>query len=617
MIRVVLTACGLGMVGVAARALVRSRSWLDLLFVVSIAVGGVTWLVWSVPNSLILDHLTHIPGLGALVKYSAATGGLVLLAIWVRTLSTVWRWWHRAAVLVYAALFIALVAAWVALRHAAGSAFAHLLYDGYYGAPLPALVWNLTIGTAYVYACILTGLMIARVPAGVQDRPATLMTRVLVAILLGVGVTCGLLILGQTVASRLGFGAGTVLPIMDLLNACALLIGLAMNSIHLDLWPRWRTAQRHVALARDVRRFRRVREDTTRLLILLSDRLVALLDHTDPVVVAAVDGHGRRCRLSPHERRVALEAARWIVLRRAIISRQPWSAVDETERTEVDRMIVMDAARRAQRDTYFLADVFQVVILVLGPAYVPTWLALPSGPHAWHRVVARSVARGIGGDTRAHDCGDQSSADATAPPRPRAGTRTGDGRCLCLTRPIIAAWRAARWRCSAARAARDLFRIHTDLIALDMLRIDLLVYLRDQADPRLVAAVDTLCRERGIPAARRRAALEAARWVTFFWPSARRAPWEEISAYLAPQDEEQAAAGAMPSPLGEILLYASVCRIVLLVLRPTRLLPDLGARRERRGWHREVAALIGLALQGGTATTQTLSPLDPAPSARH
>ena len=260
-------------------------------------------------------------------------------------------------------------------------------------------------------------------------------------------------------------------------------------------------AQRRRTLGRELNDLRRARHDLAQLHVLLSDRLVHLYAHTDPVVVATVASRCRAYRLPPNQQLVALEAARWITVRRAILARRPWPEVNAETAEAIDQTIVMDAAARLQQDAFVYADVYRVVILALGVEHVPVWL---------RPLRDLSPRQYFLGDLLGYACTSAAhSSRRTAQTRSIAQQESTGGQ-------RFTARRGAAHNLTLAHVAQNIVEARRHLIGLSVACSDRLVYVRDHIDPDVVLAV-TSCRDlHHLPPYHRRVALEAARWLGLF-----------------------------------------------------------------------------------------------------
>ncbi len=584
----VFTICGVTHLWFGRRALARARSRIELLYAICILSIGLMGLLWPARNALFFDHLAHITALSLLLRYISLTLGLVCGFASLSALIEGWSWWHRAALVVYAVLLLVLGVVWGVARGAAASDPTRLLYGGYYGRPLPLLAWNILVGVTIVYSCTLLLLEMARAPQAAHDREARIAIGVVSGVLFAFGVGGALMIAGQALASRLGFGATHVVLVLNATTAVALTAVPILNTWSFYLLPLWRV----LALRREVRTLRRTRQDLVRLLMLLSDRLVHLVEHADPAIVQAVAVRSHSHRLQPYHLTIVLEAARWVAFRRAVIGRQPWGTIDTATRKTVDEAIVKDAARRSRVNPYLYADVYLVVILALGVQYVPGWLPLERDPQNWHHALAALIADALEG------------RHSTAGGIFRVQSSHGERH----RRAVGTAWRSMRQWFSLLVAQQERTRIVDDLTTLRALYDDLLIYLRDQSVPTVIRAVGELCHNRHVAADQDRVAREAARWVGFFLPRMARGPWEETIVVMGHQ--AGLIADSTQQAMQRIRLLANTSRIVLLVLRPEQIPTGIRPAHESARWHRCIARLIRTAVVA-SAPTEGQAPTRP------
>jgi len=598
-----LTIAGAAHLWFGCRALRRARARVEVVYGLCIALIGVFGVLWPARNGIFFDRLIHVAGAALLLRFACLTLGLMCGFASLSTLIEPLSRWHRAALVAYGAVLVALLATWRGARAVAAPDSARLLYGGYYGIPPSLLAWNIAASLASAFACAALMVEMTRVPHAAQDRQARVAMWIVFWSLFGAGVGGALSIAGQALASRLGFGATAIVAPLSVMVAIGVAASPILNAWSFYLMPTWRHARRFAALWREARSLRRVRRDMAMLLMLLSDRLAHLLDYTDPTIVEIVAAHCRNRPMRPYRRGVALEAARWIVCRRAVVNRRPWPSTAEATRRAVDERIVIDAARRARSSPYLYADVYLVVILALGPQHVPAWLELEHDPRDWHRALAALVANAL--DHRA-------SAGATAP-----DARTDyqmDG--ILIRRwvgTMIAVRRPALRRFSPAALQLEVTRLSDDLTGLRALCDDLLVYLRDRADPAIIHAVADLCRTDDMPSDQSRVACEVARWVGFFQPDAGRGSWEETIAAMGRAAE--APADTARQGMGRMHLLANTGRVIMLVLSPEQIPVGVVSVREWAGWRRRVARLIRTALSSDAlAQRQAPARLSPLPS---
>jgi len=604
-LRAVATVCGVANLWFGRRALVRARSRIEILYAACILSVGVMGLLWPVDNGILFDHLVRVTGLSLLLRYVGLTLGLVCGFASLSALIEGWSRWHRAALIVYATLVLVLSVVWNIARDAAASDPTRLLYTGYYGRPLPLLAWNMLVGLTIVYSCGLLILEMGRIPQGAQDREARVAMRVVSAVLFAFGAGGGLLIAGQALASRLGFRATGAASVLDVTTTVALTAVPILNTWSFYVLPLWRV----FTLRWEVQALHETRQDLVRLLALLSDRLAHLIDHADPAIVQAVALRSRHHHLQPYHLDVLLEATRWIAFRRALIGRRSWDSIDAATRKTVDETIVKDAARRSRSLPYLYADVYLVVILVLGVHYVPGWLTLERAPREWHHALAALIGAALEEHNSAGREAVQvrSSAGREAVQvRSSAGQRhTAAWSTVGRTRlghrgDMMGIWRSTRRWFSLPVAQQERIVAHDDLTALRMLCDDLLIYLRDQAAPDVIRAVIELCHELHVEPDHDRVAREAARWVGFFLPGVARGLWEETIAIMG--REIGATADGGQQGMQRIRFLADASRIVLLVLRPEQIPAGIRPARASARWHRRAAGLIRAAVALGAPT---------------
>jgi hypothetical protein len=148
--------------------------------------------------------------------------------------------------------------------------------------------------------------------------------------------------------------------------------------------PLWRWLQRMFSLHRQLDELRQVHRDLLSATVLLSDRLVLVHGHADRAIVNAVRMRCTERSISGYQRRVGVEAARWITIERRNAGTVPWS---DQESQDWDGAIVTDVLRRAESDAYFYADVFRVVALTLDREALPELEPLRARQD-WHWALA-------------------------------------------------------------------------------------------------------------------------------------------------------------------------------------------------------------------------------------
>jgi len=564
--RYLLPALGCALLLSGSYTLYRVRSWVALLAACSDIAGSIAFALWARENSLFLDQLTGRHGLGMLIFVVAVDLCIGLQFAFRVTLCDGWHRWYKVAAGVAVVLVALAVPLWARACAAVGGDVMRLLYSGYHGKPPAILVWNVFVGVTFIYLCALMEHVFwsTHLPPGIHTTIKRSMAAVYAA-----GLIYGLLIVVQAVLDDLGYGATSVLPLMSALWVLATVVagGATVCMVGVPY------AQRRHTLGRELNDLRRARHNLTQLHVLLSDRLVHLYAHTDPVVVATVDKHCRAYRLPPDQQLVALEAARWITVRRAILARRPWPEVNTEAAGAIDQTIVMDAAARLQQDAYMYADVYRVVILALGVEHVPIWLRplrdLSPRQYLLGDLLGDTCASAAYGRRRTIQA--RSIVEQERTGGRRFTTRRGTAQSLAL-----------------AHVARNIVEARRHLIGLSVACSDRLVYVRDHIDLDVVQAVTSCHDLHNLPPYHRRVALEATRWLGLFPRHTLR--WSLISG--GTPISWTPALDSAPSRVQELHFYADVYQVILPALEWHELPVGIKKPRGRTEWHRDLAALI-------------------------
>jgi len=594
-------AVGLMTVLVGVWVLYRVRTRAGLLFGLSAQAACPAFTFWSRPNCVLFDSLTRMPGLGLLCGYIGGNLVIVLQVAWALTVlkrrSQQYQGRYQAGMTLCGVLLVLAVITWSVAQREVGHDAARLFYHGYRGWPTGVLLWNMITGLSTVYASVFSLHLVRRLWRYTHEiKWAVIACANCVTIIYGCSIAL------QAVLDRAGVGV-SVRPVeWSMVAATFSAIVVAAACWMIFVTPRWRQPFRLLSLLMRVKRLYPVRRDLVALLSLLSDRLVALRSHTDDTLVRDVTDRCAADGVPHHWRRIAIEAARWITVRRALIARQPWSQVDAVKARATDEAIVANAVRHVKGGTYLYADLCYVVILALGLELVPTWLESLPEPLAWHRAVALLISDAL---TARRGMAPSNRELGGGVARPAWGEGVRRGRY---------GWASLAWRDEGRRTWRAIGRylspravetaiayVYDDLVTLSMLCTDWMAYIEDCADATVVHAVAKLCETADLPIDQRLVALEATRWMTFFLPAAT----DRANPAAGPID-----AGAQApalTPIGSLDLahepihYANVCRVLVLLLSPSRLPLGVMPRRKLTGWHRNVAALITVAIAPQTS----------------
>jgi len=293
--RYLLPALGCALLLSGSYTLYRVRSWVALLAACSDIAGSIAFALWARENSLFLDQLTGRHGLGMLIFVVAVDLCIGLQFAFRVTLCDGWHRWYKVAAGVAVVLVALAVPLWARACAAVGGDVMRLLYSGYHGKPPAILVWNVFVGVTFIYLCALMEHVFwsTHLPPGIHTTIKRSMAAVYAA-----GLIYGLLIVVQAVLDDLGYGATSVLPLMSALWVLATVVagGATVCMVGVPY------AQRRHTLGRELNDLRRARHNLTQLHVLLSDRLVHLYAHTDPVVVATVEKPSPVARVSTSTR---------------------------------------------------------------------------------------------------------------------------------------------------------------------------------------------------------------------------------------------------------------------------------------------------------------------------
>lgn len=355
-------------------------------FLVSYLLAGMFIALWPARTCLWLDRVTGVAGLGLFLWACATTLCLGLQITFHCQINDRWPWWIRATrplavgvIAVYAGLWgLVLLTA----RHTAS----RLFYDGYRGDHAAVLVWNLTLGVSISLVSALAAREQLRV--AYPSRDALTLGVVYVA-----GVLYGLMITGQALASRLGYGSTTVVPIQHAMRlpAVVLATGCAVwTVVGADLWP-----MAHLWLR--TRRLRRQWDQLAFLLVILSERLVWRYAAEDAASLAQLARQVARLARSKRAGRhvlIALQAARRITWRRGTLIPAGWANASPEDQALADYSVAAEAAHDIATGGTPVSDIGQVIRLFLADVTLPTGLIdrLPE-PTTDHTAAAALLAR--------------------------------------------------------------------------------------------------------------------------------------------------------------------------------------------------------------------------------
>jgi len=571
LIAVLLPVLGLVCVGTGVWWIRQGGLWSGVALI-AYTTCGVACAVFAPEDARFLDHLLGIPGLGRLTLGICAPIGVALQGALAARLEGTWTKKDWRSVTLAVAPVAPLLLLWPDARVAAGGDVSRLLYDGYYGHPPALLAWNIALGCAALCACVVTIALHLRH----QDATKDSYVLALVAVYSG-GVIYGLLIILSALTNGL-FGA-SVAPWQVASMAVfplALLVAVSQTFWVYAIYPAGRLLRLCQRLDRTRGELTSVRDELVALLLVQVERLVALgmLDGC-----AGPDAVARRCcsdRVPLAPSRVALQAARWIAYRRAMIRRR--AAIDGVGTApaldEVDSMIVGEAAAQLRNRTYFDADVCQVIICALGRRHVPAHLGELPPPQPWHAILANYLI---------DPC-------AAAPwPRDTVGRRAASWvrACGCLPGHV-------HLRLSPARLQAVVDVLQQDVEDLALQCYERLAHLRNYIDDGLIEEVDDLCRAHNLPPDESDVAREVARWSGLFEKNElRAAPLENAGAggRGAGEAVTTAPAGGVPTDGSR---YAHTMRILTLGL--AHVPREIAPRRPPQRWHQTVWGLIERAM---------------------
>jgi hypothetical protein len=378
---------GITMILLGLVLLVQIRpSPLGWTFAASYTSSGICYVLWPTRTALYVDHASGVVGLSALLWACAATFAAVLAVTFFRRLGDRELWWVRATPALVVTIIVTYTAALVFVRRTTGPAASHLLYDGYHGNPPSLFAWNLVVGLTIVVVYAMAAREMLVLQGG--DWAETTLIGVY-----GAGVVYGLLIVGQALSSRFGYGSETVIPLLRVMRVSAIALSPVLGFwgvIGADVWVAGQMALR-------ARYLRRQLDELLGLVVLLSDRLV--WRHA-PEVGNSLAELARLCtrrdrKGHPLSRQVfiALQAARRITWRRGALVTSPWSDATPTDRALADRSIAAEAAHDVAAGSAPVSDIGHVVLLLLPDVALPAGLTDPlPAPMADHIAAAALLA---------------------------------------------------------------------------------------------------------------------------------------------------------------------------------------------------------------------------------
>ncbi len=556
------------------------------VFAVSYALVGVFYTLWPPETDVWLDHVTRITGLGMLLWACTTTIAVGLQVTFHRMINDRGLWWVRATPALAAGIVAAYTVLWDLARQQAGPATSHLLYDGYHGDPAAILDWNLLVAASIILVCGLAAREQLRPMLGEKvSRDSAMLGGIYI-----VGVAYGCMITGQALASHLGYGATTVVPIIHVVRLVGIIMatGLAMWSvIGIDLWA-------IASLWSRTRHLKRQWDRLTFLLVVLSDRLVwrHAPEAADPIaqLVRQCVSHHRPAQPSGGQTLIALQAARRITWRRGVLVAGAWNEASPKDRTEADRSIAAEAALDVATGNAPVSDIGHVILVALAHVSLPSWLVGPlPAPTADHAAAGALLAPYF----------DETSATpAVSLALSSSSTRRAPDRRMGFDDETTGRW-LRRWH-------RTLSMCHaqaeTDLIVCSELIEDYVLQIDAPDDNDLAISVWTLDTAQDLSPFQAEIAQRASQILALFGSRAVRcAPWSlSTRVTKVPLPLRLLGHRSNRSPLeSKVTLWCAIAMVLKAVLDPTSIPVDGVVRRgglDGDGWI--VAGLIREAAQG-------------------
>jgi hypothetical protein len=539
------------------------------VFAVSYALVGVFYALWPPETDVWLDHVTGVTGLGILLWACTTTVAISLQVTFHCMINDRALWWVRTTPALAAGIVAAYTALWALARQGAGPATSYLLYDGYHGDPPAVLCWNLLVAAGIALVCGLAAREQLRPVLGETVGPDA---AILGAIYI-VGVAYACTIAGQALASHLGYGATTVVPIIHVVRLVGVVVatGLAAWSvIGLDLWAIaslwWRT-----------RRLERQEGQLTFLVVVLSDRLV--WRHA-PQAASQLAQLARRCarrdraaRTSGKHIVVALQAARRITWRRGVLVKGIWDDAPDEDRIAADRSIAAEAALDVATGSAPVSEIGHVIRLVLADVSLPAWLAAPLPPPTTGHAAAAALLAPYFGKT-----GPIPALSAAPTPSPtRQAAVASRGIESVTTRRWMRTW----YHSLSTRHARA----ETNLMIVCELIEDYLLQIDAPDDNDLAISVWTLDSAQGLSPFQVEIAQRASQVLALFGPRAVRcAPWSRSRRAIrlpSPLPPMGRRAGRYPSEQSgqKVTLWCTIAMVVKAVIDPACVPVDGGTWR--------------------------------------
>ncbi len=401
---IVLPLVGLVLGILARRSLGPAPRRADVVWCLSLVCAwiGLTCL----PNSLavVIDGATRSRGLAHLVDDVLITGAFVLQFVFTCTVAGLWTWRRGGVVALYVVLVGSYMAQWAA-HHAR-----YDFYDGYYGHPVPLLIFNLTLVALIITAATLAIWGYARY----LQRGAHSSERVVavsVTIVAGLASSYAVLVFGQIIASALGFGSTQILgftgPIMGLASSIAaaviwLLTGKRSRRFRQYIQAIFALRQREIEVDERERQVavREARSDEREgyivdLAVWLQDQLTQVHVEIDTRPIAHMATWCSAAGFSRHKTRVTLTATRLTLLTEARVLRLPRYDLsllpDEDDDPDSARD---DLTQEAEVELDFLTDLLRVQQLV-DPQTLPAGIEARIEPPGWRREAADAICTAL------------------------------------------------------------------------------------------------------------------------------------------------------------------------------------------------------------------------------
>ena len=412
-----LPAVGVALGALATHALGRTRTAARVPWFLSLICAWLGLTFWPNPVSLALDGALGSPGLGHLLTDTLITVSFVLQFVFTATVTGRWSGRHWLAVALYSVLVIVYVALWVPI-HVSGYDF----YHGYSGRPLPVLAINLLLGGLIIYAAAL-GLSGY---ASFLDRGVDGSVRLLAhgaRIVFSLTILYGVLVLGQTLASRAGLGSTQILQVTG-----PIIIGTSGGGLFLVWLFSGRRARRLRAYIQERFTLDRERARLEEMDAALAAREARLTAREANAIDLAVWVQGQLCQVHPdidaaidadlaarcaargvpeRDTQLALSTARLVALTRVRALRLPRYdldlLLDDDDDEATDASVLSgseDQTGIAESSLTFLSDQLWLLALV-DPRPLPAGITPRGEPPDRLRVLAALISESLRGQRSA------------------------------------------------------------------------------------------------------------------------------------------------------------------------------------------------------------------------